>query len=647
MPPKLPLISKAVSSLALPSRIFVCASCRYSRSRTLPNGLSRSRIQGKRKAHGGTVLQTRKASTTASVTAVNVKHDIPPRFLNLHESLKALETEAAVYINPSQLRLALRGLESENAVTRIAVLGLNGHNGPRRLARALLADPLASEQQWEKQLTADDDDERAILLRYSEYADVDDRHPLIKTLFIPSATLHTHNLEILIHASPGMKQSYGEVGAANLLVPGLETPASTSGRLSTITFPVHKTIVYQEGLQDLDRVPKLSLNDERMFKVIFDWSWSTLQPQSQNPQSVSPINLALGEAAIDAFRQSLQRSVEYEHLWFDAGMPGIAAWILDGTESQNEGVKPVIRGLLRTICKSAKETMSQEDESSVQQQKASTISVATKNIIDQSISIWAKNAHTELRDRLDSAFQSRSWKRIKWWKLFWRVDDVGYIASDILQKAWLVEAEKEWIWISGRIHQSGLLGPPKLRPAVALDPDDEQTLGSHPPAPRLSDLIVEKQSSYEVVNDQVFQQPWLQSISRARSALSRFTVPPLQSLSQSLLLQTISTNALTASLSALLYISISTTSPYEAGAIAAVGLVWSLRRLQTRWENAKVAWEAQIREDGRVVLRNVEESARKTVREGGMGEIDVLGREERRVARTAVGRVERALEELG
>ena len=120
MPPKLPLISKAVTLLSLPSRTFVCASCRYSRCRTLPNGLSRSRIQGKRKAHGGTILQTRKASTTASVTAVNVKHDIPPRFLNLHESLKALETEAAVYINPSQLRLASRGLESENAVTRIA-----------------------------------------------------------------------------------------------------------------------------------------------------------------------------------------------------------------------------------------------------------------------------------------------------------------------------------------------------------------------------------------------------------------------------------------------------------------------------------------------------------------------------------------------
>ena len=55
-------------------------------------------------------------------------------------------------------------LLSESANSGV-VLGLNGVGGPRRLARALLADPLTSEQQWEKQLTADDNDERAILLR--------------------------------------------------------------------------------------------------------------------------------------------------------------------------------------------------------------------------------------------------------------------------------------------------------------------------------------------------------------------------------------------------------------------------------------------------------------------------------------------------
>lgn len=124
MPPKLPLIGKTVSSLFLPlsSQRFVCSLCRHKQARALPNGPAigaTSKIQSNCKARR-TTLQTRTASTTASVTAVNVRRDIPPYFRNLHESIKALETEAAVYVNLSQLRLALRGLESENAVTRIA-----------------------------------------------------------------------------------------------------------------------------------------------------------------------------------------------------------------------------------------------------------------------------------------------------------------------------------------------------------------------------------------------------------------------------------------------------------------------------------------------------------------------------------------------
>lgn len=121
MPPKLPLRGTAESSLSssLFSRRFVCSSCRYKQARALSNGPATFNIKRNGKARG-TTLQTRTASTTASVIAVNVRRDIPPRFRNLHESLKILETEAAVYVNLSQLRLALRGLESENAVTRIA-----------------------------------------------------------------------------------------------------------------------------------------------------------------------------------------------------------------------------------------------------------------------------------------------------------------------------------------------------------------------------------------------------------------------------------------------------------------------------------------------------------------------------------------------
>lgn len=119
MPPILPLVGKAVSSLSTSSRPFVCPSCRYQQVQTISQCPPRLKVQGSRKARWA-IPQIRPASTTASVTAVNARREIPTRFKNLHESLKALETEAAVYINLSQLGLALRGLESENAVTRIA-----------------------------------------------------------------------------------------------------------------------------------------------------------------------------------------------------------------------------------------------------------------------------------------------------------------------------------------------------------------------------------------------------------------------------------------------------------------------------------------------------------------------------------------------
>ena len=54
-------------------------------------------------------------------------------------------------------------------------------------------------------------------------------------------------------------------------------------------------------------------------------------------------------------------------------------------------------------------------------------------------------------------------------------------------------------------------------------------------------------------------------------------------------------------------------------------------------------WVRQIREDGRRVLRNVEEVARETVRQVGMGEVDECGKEGRAVAREAVAKAERAL----
>ena len=485
--------------------------------------------------------------------------------------------------------------------------------------------------------------------RYGEQAKIDERHPLVKTLSVPSSILHTHNLEILIQATSSNSEPT-KARATSFLVPELEMANSASGRIATVTYPVHKALVYDENFKNLASISTIAREtvdnrEDHMVMGVIDGSWNALQPGIGQDGPIIPVNLNLGEVAIEVFRKSLERSMEYEHAWFDSGMPTLLTWLIAGTEAQPSALKAPLRRLIQSICESLSRALLKEEESRLEQERVATIPVATKSVLDQGITIWAENAHTELRDGLNSAFNSKSWRKTKWWKLFWRVDDVGFIFSDVLQRAWLVEAEKEMIWISGRIHQSGLLGPPKLRPRTVPDPEDEKRLGGHPPAPRISDLVPQA-SFFERDEEKFVKHPWPQQISRARSAISSLTIAPLQALAQALLLQTISTSILASSLSALLYISISTTSPYESGAIAAVGIVYSLRRLQRRWEAAKGEWEFQIREEGRRVLRNAEQVAREAVRDGGRPEVDEVGIEASIIAKEAVRRVREALEEL-
>ena len=117
MPPRPPvgLFDRTLSTWTrLP---FICPVCRHRKALSVKAHTQRVRQSSIRPRE---LSRPRTASTTASVTAVNAKKEIPFAFQELHASLKALETEAGVYVNTSQLQLALRGVESENPVTRIA-----------------------------------------------------------------------------------------------------------------------------------------------------------------------------------------------------------------------------------------------------------------------------------------------------------------------------------------------------------------------------------------------------------------------------------------------------------------------------------------------------------------------------------------------
>ena len=474
---------------------------------------------------------------------------------------------------------------------------------------------------------------------------LDQRHPLIKTFSLPANSLRTHNLEILIQTIPDISGiGASGVEAEAFLVPSLELE-SPIGRIPSAPFPVHRSIVYANGLQEASKLPQNS--PVQMIKSVIDASWTNLQEDSVADRGLNPINLALAESAISSIRISSQDGLKYEHEWFGSGLAGVSAWLFTGADGKPDGLKSDLRQLVETICYNAERAITQQEASESQRQAKVAISIPTRDSFDRDIAHWAEFAHTELRNRLDRWFSSRSWKKMAWWKLVWRVDDISSITSDVLQRNWLVEAEKGMIWLFGRFEQAGLKNPEKQvrRPPAKLDLPQIRS-GAFPGLPLVPGLVAIAPSDLEpeITPPKSTIPSWPQSISRARTFLSTTTIPPLQALAQRLLLETFSTTVATSSLSALVYMSLSSPSFYEAGTIAALGFVYSLRRLQGRWGRAKDEWEKSIREEGIRVLRYIEEEMRKMVGEGGKPVVDERGEEERRIVRSCVKKVRKALE---
>ena len=85
---------------------------------------------------------------------------------------------------------------------------------------------------------------------------------------------------------------------------------------------------------------------------------------------------------------------------------------------------------------------------------------------------------------------------------------------------------------------------------------------------------------------------------------------------------------------------------YEAGAIAALGLVWSLRRLQTLWSKERDFFTGVLKEDGRRVLAEVESHLKKIVRDGGRAQVRPEDQQSWHRAREAVDACREALERI-
>lgn len=549
-------------------------------------------------------------------------------------------------MNISRLQLALRGLEQNQGqeTIRIAILGVADGGGSlkkaKQLLRSLVADPLKNEEDWERLLLEERSSSRPLLLSIGgETSELEQSNRLVEVLHVSSPALNGHRLEIMVlEMDPPSTDASGEDGSFEnaVLVPTMEIPTSHTGRYTPVTTPVHKALVVADGIMGAATLVSYPIDSNRdMIGAAVD-----LRVPDDSPDlPFYLVDVEKGTNALDLFRESVNNAMEYERDWSHSGLPAVSDWLKSGTSPTQSTMKPSLSSLIDSILRDTSVAIEAEQSRRLNAALSSKLSSAELDSLRTGLSQWAERAHIELRDQLDIAFQGQRWRKLGWWKLFWRVDDVSMIASDIIGQRFLTEAEKEIIFLAGRIEESGIFKdvPLIFSDNWAYKPVSEQPVESGPPPPTIQGLMGTPKDEVQVKSA---LKPWPLHIPATRAFLSMETIPALQALAQKLLFQSLTTSTFTTALAGLIYVSSISTSVYEAGAVAALGIVWSLKRMQGKWETARRFWEGEVREEGRKAVRGVESAVGNALTQTDR---PLEGAEEIEVANASLRKAETAL----
>ncbi|KAG9654903.1 hypothetical protein KCU64_g6895, partial [Aureobasidium melanogenum] len=586
-------------------------------------------------------------------------------------------------------------------------LGRDGDVAARKLARVLLADALGDEGQWEKMLKQPSQDGKPLLLRYGAEDDIPPMNPLVNELNIPSRVLEKNNLEILIttlNTPSGPNITADPSGLAEaILVPPLQTPVASSGRTGFVRYPVHKAIVVGEGIQGCMDFGRLSSAleattlgvtgaEQGLIQVALSVPRDSPRTQTNDTGLISPVDIEQAGLALDLFRQDVANGAIFNTKWQASNIQAIIKFLasdpMDPVTGDSVGLRPTLQAHIRSTLDSAADAIALSEQVANNAVISNSISDQKRQEISQAISAWAQHAHTDLQVSLANALDSRSWRRTTWSRLLWRVDDVGVAAEEVLRSHWLLDAESTLAFLAGRIEQAGFFrskgGVANFNPDYAMhasdraiDPKTGEAISkeraflapsqasSAPtktktskgffgrfftdkvPQPSTADLLNTHALTAKVAEtggiDIFHSRPWPLAIHFTRQKLLHTLVPSLQARAQALLAQSLTTIGATSALGVWLYIATSGTMLAESGAIAALGLVWTLRRLQKKWEGERETWEAEVREHGRVVLSEVEDVLRTVVRENERGVLRQSDIEDWQRARAALVEVKKAL----
>ncbi|KAB5575608.1 hypothetical protein GE09DRAFT_1169524 [Coniochaeta sp. 2T2.1] len=551
----------------------------------------------------------------------------------LQTALQNLQRHAPNYVNLSRIQLALRNLSQPagQESVRVAILGMStgttsSHDTAKQLLRLLLADPLQAEQAWEQQLATADASQPLILHVGSEQEE--QQHPhlsfakrrneLLPEINVSSPALNGNNLELLLMETNPFDAGTGadiEALEETVLVPTIDIPSNT-GRYTPISTPVHRALVVGDGiLGTASLISSPLLQEDGMISAAVNFP-SHDPSQDPNPYPFTVISLPTAAKALSLFRASVSNAGAYESLWHESNLPSLTRWLRTGVLSSTfpgGTTKPPVRALISSILRNTSAAIQAEEARLLSAALSTKLSPASSlSSLDAALSAWSEEAHSELQSQLDLAFTGRRWRELGWWKLFWRVDDVGMLSSDMLSQRFLPEAEREIIYLTGRIKEAGLVEEHDAAPTY--------------PGPLVASATPETADENLARPTPELEGKWPTHIPYTRSYLLEKTIPALQALAQRLVVQSLGTSAAMSSLAALTYVSaIWGAGAYEAGAVAALGIVWSMRRLQKKWEAARAYWEGEVREEGRKAVRATEASVgevferakRRQEREGG------------------------------
>ena len=612
--------------------------------------------------HGKRLSST---GSLASTTAINAPSTVPPEYRELYQRLQVLQEAASSYTDLSRLQLALRSLETNIPTVRVAFLGLrrDGALAARKLARALLSDPLSDEESWEQKILDSMSDGRSLLLTYGEAEDgaagQAGYNPLLQTLQVPSPFLRQNKIEVLVanlNANGNGSSADAAALQETILVPSLTTPTSTGGRVGFVRYPVHKAVIVTEGVSgavDFGRFQSALLDG----KLITAALSIPLRPSSgaetgEEAATGNAIDVELATHALGLFRTSRANGARFSEEWQTSRLSVLADWI--SKRGSDETLNPDVQNLLVSILQSSQTSVSKAETVSESTAVSTSVSDARRKALQASISSWSADGHKDLQSNLDPALSdSKAWRRTVWWRLFWRIDDVTTSLSELLRQSWLTEAEQRLAFLCGQIVEAGLANQDQMREAGTVQllderrekmMNDQKQEGSRDTAAelmRMPSMLAGMQQRDGVST--LFNPPWPQTINLSRQYLINGVVPALHTKAQAQLFTAVSTIAGSTALGAWFYVATAGIALYEGGAIAALGLVWALRRLQKKWSKERELFAGSVREDGRKVLAEVEESLRKIVKDGGRSSVRPEDAIAWREAKEAIQRCEEAL----